>query len=237
MLRNTIMLTGFALMAVGCATISEESCIAGSWESLGYEDATTGESRGHFTKIAETCAKYDIKANAVEYRAGYDAGLRQYCTYDKGYDHGVSGYSLKTECREINSTSYLDGYNEGLPQYCSFDRGFDHGESGNSIKPQCRKINSIAYLDGHEEGLIAYELKKEYVDLIEIYDDQRAELEDAAYRLSNFDMSDRDRRRLEDKKRRLEQDLDDTRIDIRAFERVQNWPKRSLLGPDYNKKY
>ena len=237
MLRKTIILTGFAVMAAGCATISEESCIAGSWESLGYEDATTGESRNHFNKIAETCTKYGITANATEYRTGYDAGLRQYCSYDKGYQHGTSGNWRKTECGEINATPYLDGYNEGLPLYCSFDRGFDHGEAGDSAKAQCRKINSVAYLEGHDEGLVIYALKKEYQDLIEVYGDQRAELEDAAHRLSNFEMSDRDRRRLQEKKRRLERDLDETRIDIRAFERVHNWPKQPLYGPDYNKQY
>lgn len=233
MLRKTIILVGFAVLSAGCSTISEESCIAGSWESLGYEDGRNGESRGHFNKIAKSCAKYGISANATDYRVGYDTGLRQHCSFDKGYKHGVSGNGRKTECLEINSTPYLDGYNNGLPLYCSYDRGFDHGEAGNSIKGQCLEINSIPYLDGHEEGLIVYALRQEYEDLIKVYEDQRDELEDAAYRLSNFDMDDGERKRLRKKKRRLERDLDDARIDIRAFERIQDWPKRTLLEPDY----
>ena len=233
MLRQTIILAGFAVMAAGCSTISKDSCIAGSWESLGYEDGRNGESRGHFNKIAKTCSKYGISANATDYRIGYETGIQQHCSFDKGYDHGNSGNSPKTECLEINSTPYLDGYNEGLPLYCSFDRGFNHGESGKSAKSQCRKINSISYLDGHADGRIIYALRQEYEDLIEVYDDKRAALEDVTYRLSHSDMDDSDRKRLKKKRRRLERELDDTRIDIRAFERIQGWPKFKLLAPDY----
>jgi len=235
MLRKTIILAAFAGLAAGCSTISKDSCIAGSWESLGYEDGRNGESRAHFNKIAKTCAKYGIAANAVDYRNGYETGVQQYCSFDKGYDHGTSGKSIKTECREINSTPYLDGYTEGLPLYCSYDRGFDHGESGKSVRTQCSKINAIPYLDGHEEGRVVYALNKEYDDLFDLYEAHRAALEDITYRLSNLDVTDSERARLRKKRRRLERDLDDTRIDIRAFERLQNWPKRSLPAPDYGR--
>jgi len=236
MLKQTLILATFAGLAAGCSTISKDNCIAGSWESLGYEDGRGGESRGQFNKIAKTCAKYGISANATAYRAGYDTGLAQYCSYDKGYDHGTSGSKIKTECREINSTPYLDGYNQGLPLYCSYDRGFDHGESGKSIKAQCSHINAIPYLDGHGEGAVIYALKQEYEELFDAYEDTRKALEDVAYRLSNSEMDDKERARLRKKRRRLERDLDDSRIDIRAFERVQDWPKRSLPKPDYGRK-
>jgi len=236
MLRKTIILTGFAVLAAGCSTISKDSCIAGSWESLGYEDGREGESRGAFNKIAKTCAKYDITANAADYRTGYENGIRQYCSYDKGYDHGTSGKSVKTECREINSTPYLDGYNLGLPLYCSFDKGFDHGESGSSINAQCRKLNAIPYLDGHDEGAIVYALKQEYEELFEVYEDTRHAIEDVAYRLKNSDMDRTERTRLWRNQLQFERELDELRIDIRAFERVQGWPKRSLPAPDKSRK-
>lgn len=236
MLKQSIILAGFAVLATGCSTISEESCIAGTWESLGYEDGRNGESRGHFNKIAKSCAKYGISANAADYRIGYDTGVRQYCSYHKGHDHGTSGKAIKTECREINSTPYLQGYNEGLPLYCSFDRGFDHGESGKSVKSLCRQINAIPYFEGHEEGVMIYALRTEYDDLFDVYENKRAALEDVAYRLSNSDMDVKERSRLRKKKRRLDRELDDTRIDIRAFERVQDWPKRSLPAPNYGSK-
>ena len=236
MIKRTLIFAGFAVLAAGCTTISKDSCIAGNWESLGYEDGRNGESRGHFNKIAKSCAKYGISANAIDYRIGYETGLQQYCSYDKGYDHGFAGKSIKAECREMNSTPYLDGYNQGLPLYCSYDRGFDHGESGHSVKKQCQKIGSIAYLDGHAEGRVIYALRQEYDDLIDIYKDRRASIEDVAHRLANYELDDKERSRLRKKMRRLERELDDARIEIRAFERIQGWSKRNLSPPNYDKR-
>lgn len=194
MLRKTLILAGFAMLAAGCATISEESCIAGSWESLGYEDGRNGKSRGQFNRIAETCAKYGIAANAADYRIGYD---------------------------------------QGLPLYCSYDKGFDHGDSGSSPKDECREINAVSYLDGYDEGRELYIVRKEYDGLIAAYNDTRKALEDVAYRVTDMSLADKERARLRKKKRRLERELDDNRIDIRAFERIQGWSKKTLPRPDY----
>jgi len=45
MLKKIILAISGAVLISGCATISEESCIEGSWEKLGYEDALGGSSR------------------------------------------------------------------------------------------------------------------------------------------------------------------------------------------------
>ena len=194
MRRKLFIYTGIALMTVGCASISEESCIAGSWESLGYEDGRNGESRGQFNKIAETCVKYGITANATQYRAGYDVGL---------------------------------------PLYCSYDKGFAHGEVGRSIKTECREINSLTYIDGYDEGRVVYEIRREYEALVDVYFDHKTALEDVTLRLSDIDLEDGELKRLRKKRRRLENRLDEARIDVRAFERIQGWPKKKLPRPDY----
>lgn len=197
MLRKIIILTGFVSLIAGCSTISEEACIAGSWESLGYEDGRNGKSRGRFSKIAETCTKYGISANSTDYFSGYSKGLPLYCSYDRGYDHGVSGRSVKDECREINAVSYFDGYDEGYPIYV---------------------------------------VQSEYDDLIDVYNKTRKDLEKAARDIAAKELTQVERRELREKKRRLELDLEDSKIDIRAFERVQGWPKANLPAPEYGKK-
>lgn len=195
MLRKFLILTSFAALLAGCSTISEEGCIAGSWESLGYEDGRDGKSRGHFNKIAETCTKYGIAAQATDYRRGYDQGLPLYCSYDKGLDHGESGDSVKTECREINSTPYLDGY---------------------------------------DEGRVIYEIRREYDGLVDGYRDIRKDLEKVAREIHDGGHSEKEARRLRKKKYRLEDELDESRIDIRAFEKLQGWPRRNLPKPNFN---
>lgn len=189
MVRTTLLLAGLAVLSTGCASISEDSCIAGSWESLGYEDGREGESRGHFSKIAETCAKYGITADAVQYRVGYD---------------------------------------QGLPLYCSYDRGVKHGETGNSLKTECREINAVPYFDGYDEGRVIYEIRQEYDALIDVYEDTRKALVNVSDRLSIEVMEPDERKRLRKKERRLIRELDENRIDVRAFERIQGWPKGNL---------
>jgi len=195
MLRKMILSTIFAGSLASCATISEESCIAGSWESLGYEDGREGESRGHFGKIAETCAKYGITANAAEYRLGYD---------------------------------------QGLPLYCSYDRGLSHGEGGSSPKAECREINAVSYLDGYDEGRAIYVVEREYQGLIDVYNDRRVALEGVMRQLYEDDLTDQEYKRLRRLKSDLEDEMDEARIRVRAFERLQGGPKQKLPAPSFD---
>ena len=194
MLKKMIIMAGFASLALGCSTISEEACVAGSWESLGYEDGRNGESRGKFNDITETCTKYGVSANADE---------------------------------------YFSGYSKGLPLYCSYDRGYEHGVSGRSVKEECREIDAVTYFDGHAEGYPIYVVQKEYDDMIETYDETRKALENVVYSIATRDLTQIERQGLQEKKQRLEYELEDIKIDIRAFERIQGWPKRSLSAPEY----
>ncbi|WP_418152894.1 DUF2799 domain-containing protein [Litorimonas sp. RW-G-Af-16] len=87
-----VPLAGLALSS--CATISEDECIAGSWQDIGYNDGRAGNSRGRFADIASTCAKYDVIPNRNAYMSGYDSGLPLYCTFDNGISRGESGGTL-----------------------------------------------------------------------------------------------------------------------------------------------
>jgi len=191
-MRKILLLTGIACLAVGCSSISEESCIAGSWESLGYEDGREGESRGHFNKIAETCAKYGITANATEYRMGYD---------------------------------------QGLPLYCSYDKGLDHGESGSSVKQECLEISAAPYLDGYDEGRIIYEIRQGRDDLISEYDEIAEDIRRVDREFAEEDTTNIERASLRRNRRMLLAELDDIRIDIRAYELVHDLPKSNLDVP------
>jgi len=191
-MRKILLLTGIACLAVGCSSISEESCIAGSWESLGYEDGREGESRGHFNKIAETCAKYGITANATEYRMGYD---------------------------------------QGLPLYCSYDKGLDHGESGSSVKQECLEISAAPYLDGYDEGRIIYEIRQGRDDLISEYDEIAEDIRRVDREFAEENTTNIERASLRRNRRMLLAELDDIRIDIRAYELVHDLPKSNLDVP------
>lgn len=191
-ITSLISVCGLAL--TGCATISEESCIAGSWEALGYQDGREGQSRGQFAEIAETCAKYGVTADAALYRAGYD---------------------------------------QGLPLYCSYDTGFATGEEGGRVKPECLQINAVDYVDGHTDGYAHFSLLTEYEELIERHDDILRQLKSIDGMFSNEALSDSRRESLLEDRIRLRLQRDEARIDIRAFERVEGWPRRSLETTSY----
>ncbi|WP_409433852.1 DUF2799 domain-containing protein [Litorimonas sp. RW-G-Af-16] len=110
-----VPLAGLALSS--CATISEDECIAGSWQDIGYNDGRAGNSRGRFADIASTCAKYDVIPNRNAYMSGYDSGLPLYCTFDNGISRGESGGDPNQECIAINATPYLEGHAEGYAVY------------------------------------------------------------------------------------------------------------------------
>jgi len=101
------------LCATSCATISEDECVAGSWEDIGFGDGEKGRSRAVFADYNKTCLKYDIQPDRSAYFAGYEQGLKRYCVYDRGFEHGRNGKSEKTECRSVNSNEYLVGFDEG----------------------------------------------------------------------------------------------------------------------------
>jgi len=191
-MKKIILAIGFASLVAGCSTISEESCIEGSWENLGYKDGLGGTNRGHFNKISDTCAKYGIAAN---------------------------------------STEYWTGYERALPLYCSYDRGYNHGEAGRSLKSECRDINALAYFDGFDEGRIVYGIRQEYEALIEVFDETKESILYIDRELLKDDVTDTERAIHLRNRRAFRLELDDNLIDIRAFERVQGWPKGDFPIP------
>ena len=63
MLKATILLSAAALVIAslsGCASISEDQCLAGNWAERGYKDGAKGVSRGRLADYADTCAKYAV---------------------------------------------------------------------------------------------------------------------------------------------------------------------------------
>ena len=126
------------------------------------------------------------------------------------------------EIKKVFATATMDGaYN------------FGRNEKAQSFyKEQHNPDGTLLY----EEGYPIYVVQSEYDDLIDVYNETRKDLEKAARDIAAKELTQVERRELREKKRRLESDLEDSKIDIRAFERVQGWPKANLPAPEYGKK-
>jgi hypothetical protein len=119
---RTLLLTGVllpfaALSLSSCATISEDECVAASWQDIGYNDGRSGTSRGRFADISKTCAKYSVVPDREAYMRGFEQGIPLFCTYDNGYSNGESGSGVNTECRNLGSQAYADGHADGYVVY------------------------------------------------------------------------------------------------------------------------
>lgn len=109
---TTALILGATSLA-SCATISEDECLAGSWEEIGFRDGERGKSRSKLADYAKTCVKYEIAPDRQSYFKGFEQGLLRYCTYDKGFSTGEYGNQPNAECQTVPDNGYYAGYDEG----------------------------------------------------------------------------------------------------------------------------
>lgn len=101
---------------ISCAIITKEDCNTINWESKGEQDASEGESISRFSKYQETCKEHGINISKENYVKGHRDGLKRFCTYKSGYQHGEQGSDPFTECDQIGYT-FSRGYEEGFQEY------------------------------------------------------------------------------------------------------------------------
>ena len=114
---NVLGLVFAALLASGCAGMSDEECLATDWSAVGYEDGARGYTAERFSRHRTACAKHGITADFGAYQAGREQGLVEYCQPGRGYDVGVSGGRYYGVCSADLEPGFLDAYNEGYQLY------------------------------------------------------------------------------------------------------------------------
>ena len=120
MLKQTIILSAAALAIVslsGCASISEDQCLAGNWAERGYKDGANGVSPGRLADYADTCAKYAVSPDNTVYIENYQAGVVSYCTYERGFQRGKNGDSYNQVCSGELAQNFAPGYDKGRAVY------------------------------------------------------------------------------------------------------------------------
>ena len=87
-----------AVLLGGCATLSEEECIAGNWQEIGQRDGQNGRTADFIAQHAKACEKAGVVPDRAQWERGRQAGLTAYCTPQKVYQEGRSGRSLSPVC-------------------------------------------------------------------------------------------------------------------------------------------
>lgn len=102
-----------ALLAAGCATLSEEECHDGDWYRVGLSDGHAGASPERIAKHIEACAEHGVSIDREQYAAGRVDGLRHYCTRANGYRVGREGFGYAGVCPSGSEPEFLVGHDLG----------------------------------------------------------------------------------------------------------------------------
>jgi hypothetical protein len=107
-----------ALLLSACASVSREECLAGDWAAIGARDGADGRlGETQFNRHVAACAKVDITPDRTAWAAGYEAGLRQYCTPQTGLRVGEAGRIYQNVCPAASEPAFLRGHELGLAAY------------------------------------------------------------------------------------------------------------------------
>lgn len=109
------ILVGAALGLASCATpiMTEEECLAGDWETAGYEDGRSGRLLSAFAERTEACAPTGAVPDLVAYESGRANGLTVFCTGPAGFEFGRSGGAYRGVCTGDTETAFLSGFLPG----------------------------------------------------------------------------------------------------------------------------
>lgn len=103
----------YALMLTGCATLSKDECLYANWEAIGMEDGARGRDLSYLSRHRQACAKHGVSPDIHLYRIGYSAGLKQFCTPERGFSLGLNGSRYSGICPDDLETEFLPAYRQG----------------------------------------------------------------------------------------------------------------------------
>jgi len=91
----------------GCATLSREDCLQGSWFELGLNDGRMGRTFKRLGQHQKACLEYGIYLDKEQYNTGRKEGLQDYCRLDNAIDLGLQGRRYQSVCPSNIHTTFL----------------------------------------------------------------------------------------------------------------------------------
>jgi len=101
----------------GCASMSEQECLAADWRLVGYEDATQGRNVSTISAHRKACARINVVPDLDRYQQGYREGARQYCVRPTAYQLGINGGKYEGICPADLEPAFLRAYRDGQALY------------------------------------------------------------------------------------------------------------------------
>lgn len=115
--RKLTILVVAGLTVQGCATMSEQECLVSDWHAVGYEDGVRGQSADRIGKYRKACAEHGVAPDLAAYRQGREAGLREFCQPENGFDFGSRGGTYRGGCPADLADDFEVSYWSGRKLY------------------------------------------------------------------------------------------------------------------------
>jgi hypothetical protein len=107
--RGGVLAAGLVVLSA-CATLNEDQCRDANWQQLGYDDGQAGRHASHIDLHRQACQRHNLPIQAEEWRAGWEIGIRQYCTPQNGLNEGRAGRSYANSCPDDLRADFEDAY-------------------------------------------------------------------------------------------------------------------------------
>lgn len=105
------------LVLAGCASMSPQECRTADWYERGLRDGQDGQSRAYLDEHAKACKEVNVRPDASRWAAGWEVGIRHYCTPANGFEQGRSGRYYSRSCPPNLEPGFLDRYRSGKAIY------------------------------------------------------------------------------------------------------------------------
>ena len=163
---NFITLVFLYGTVVGCittGTVKRDYCNGIDTYREGRLDALDGKTVESFSKKARMCAEYGVTLNQSGYDKGRVAGLKAFCTYEKGYEFGLKARSYRNICPRNKMEPFLKGYKDG-DKKCLYEAGHFHALDGKTSSAfssvKCLQLSKDQsqkeYMKGWKAGLKSF---------------------------------------------------------------------------------
>lgn len=87
-----------SLFLAGCATLNKNECQTVDWEQLGLQNGQGGQPESYIAEHQKACAQYKLPVDTAKWEAGWQKGIRNYCTPANGLAVGQQGRTDASMC-------------------------------------------------------------------------------------------------------------------------------------------
>jgi len=116
-LARLLGIGAIALLMSGCASMSEKECLTVNWTDQGYRDGRSGHPPARLEEHREACAKVGVVPDVVQYRAGRDEGVLEYCSPANAVREGRLGRGYRNACPMQLEAGFLAHHKLGYRAY------------------------------------------------------------------------------------------------------------------------